>query len=78
MIKTLLAKESIVSSFSVVSNCKKILTIKSTKNPLDCLHGIRFLSICYVIVGHRYCLSMYFPLVNSLEIMDVSTTRKKR
>ncbi|XP_050298077.1 nose resistant to fluoxetine protein 6-like [Anthonomus grandis grandis] len=57
--------------FSVKRHARNILA-KNTKGPsdLDCVHGIRFMSTCYVIIGHRYLMMMFFPVINSLHIMD--------
>ena len=40
--------------FSAYTNAKKIYTIGNTDGQLECLNGIRFLSIAWVILGHTY------------------------
>ena len=64
------SKNTLIASFSASSNYQKI-TARRTKNDLDCLHGLRFLSTCYVVVGHRYLMAMFSPVINGLEILDV-------
>ncbi|XP_030763573.1 nose resistant to fluoxetine protein 6-like [Sitophilus oryzae] len=60
--------------FKIFSARRNTINIfaKSSKGPsdLDCVHGIRFLSTCYVIIGHRYLMMMFFPVINSLHIME--------
>ncbi|KAJ3643262.1 hypothetical protein Zmor_025986 [Zophobas morio] len=63
------SKNTLIASFSASSNYQKI-TARRTKNDLDCLHGLRFLSTCYVVVGHRYLMAMFSPVINGLEILD--------
>lgn len=57
--------------FSAYSNAKIILSEKAENEKLSCLDGIRSLSIMWVILGHRYFLTMYVPIVNGLDILDV-------
>ncbi|RZC34464.1 nose resistant to fluoxetine protein 6-like, partial [Asbolus verrucosus] len=64
-----LPQNKILQAFSICTNYRKI-TARKTKNELDCLHGLRFLSVSYVVIGHRYLMAMYFPVINGLEILD--------
>ncbi|KAJ8971659.1 hypothetical protein NQ314_000582 [Rhamnusium bicolor] len=59
-----------VSSFSAYSNGKRLFSTKSNDLELECLNGLRYLSICYVVVGHRYIQNMAFPVVNSIDLID--------
>ncbi|XP_055932260.1 nose resistant to fluoxetine protein 6-like [Argiope bruennichi] len=44
-------------SFSFISNFKKFVNTETTSNNnLNCLHGIRFLSMSWIILGHTYFL----------------------
>ena len=42
----------ILLAFSAYSNGQKILNTNRTPGTLDCVHGIRFLSMTWVILGH--------------------------
>ena len=42
----------VLLAFSLYSNAQKILNTKRTPGELDCVHGIRFLSMSWVILGH--------------------------
>ncbi|EFA01530.2 Nose resistant to fluoxetine protein 6-like Protein [Tribolium castaneum] len=59
----------LVSAFSAYANSRRIFS-NGPNSDLDCVHGIRVLSTCYVVIGHRYLMLMFFPVVNSLKIMD--------
>ena len=45
---------SFVRAFSAIRNTKKIFSIKENDESLSCLHGIRFLSMTWVILGHTF------------------------
>ncbi|KAL5014134.1 hypothetical protein ScPMuIL_008404 [Solemya velum] len=44
----------ILEAFSVYTNAPKILSAKKARNAIHCLHGIRFMSILWIILGHTY------------------------
>ncbi|XP_025083336.1 nose resistant to fluoxetine protein 6-like [Pomacea canaliculata] len=44
----------LVKAFSMVTNMPKILSGKKSANSIHCLHGIRFFSIMWIILGHTY------------------------
>lgn len=49
------SREVILRSFSLYENGKFLFnTTKRRGNSIDCLDGIRFLSICWIIYGHNY------------------------
>ncbi|XP_066999865.2 nose resistant to fluoxetine protein 6 [Anabrus simplex] len=52
--------------FSAYTNLKKLMSTSETNNNknLGCLHGIRFFSIAYVILGHTYVNYALIPLHN--------------
>ncbi|GLV32862.1 uncharacterized protein CBL_00431 [Carabus blaptoides fortunei] len=55
--------------FSAYSNSKVIFSSDGTSQ-LDCLNGVRSLSIIWVVLGHRYFHTMYIPIVNGLDVLD--------
>ncbi|PNF21712.1 hypothetical protein B7P43_G10359 [Cryptotermes secundus] len=57
-------KKELLLAFSVYSNGKKLLSTKSSGDTLQAVHGIRFITICWVIWGHRYTLDMAVPSIN--------------
>ena len=44
---------------SVFSNAAKLLSTKRSQSSLDAIHGIRFFSMTWVILGHTYVFAMY-------------------
>ncbi|XP_066252625.1 nose resistant to fluoxetine protein 6-like [Euwallacea similis] len=63
-------QSGVLQIFSLRNSVRKILAQNHSKGDLDCIHGLRVLSTFYVIIGHRYLMMMFFPVVNSLQIMD--------
>ncbi|KAK7095323.1 nose resistant to fluoxetine protein 6-like isoform X2 [Littorina saxatilis] len=41
-------------AFSVYTNGSKLLSTKQTSSSLTCIHGIRFLSMTWVVLGHAF------------------------
>ncbi|XP_062587968.1 nose resistant to fluoxetine protein 6-like [Saccostrea cucullata] len=41
-------------SFSIITNAPKLLSGKSGPGAITCLHGIRFFSITWIMLGHTY------------------------
>ncbi|KAH1020009.1 hypothetical protein HUJ04_009740 [Dendroctonus ponderosae] len=52
----------LLSIFSASRNATKIAFMESG-----------FISTCYVIIGHRYLMMMFFPVINSLQIINWTT-----
>ncbi|VEN36430.1 unnamed protein product [Callosobruchus maculatus] len=38
---------------------------------MDCLLGLRYLSICWATVGHRHMQNMIYPPYNSIQLIYV-------
>ncbi|KJH51255.1 hypothetical protein DICVIV_02620 [Dictyocaulus viviparus] len=43
-----------ILAYSVYTNGVEILRTSKKEGEVDCLHGIRFLSMCWIILGHTY------------------------
>ncbi|CAL1275764.1 unnamed protein product [Larinioides sclopetarius] len=56
-----------VLCFSAVSNWKVLMDLKSGSDSLGVLHGIRFLSMCWIIFGHTY-YHLNFNVLKYLQI----------
>lgn len=58
----------LLASFSVYTNGYKLFEISKIKSPtsLNCLHGIRAMSILWIILGHRY--SNQYPWGNPVKV----------
>ncbi|CAH0560293.1 unnamed protein product [Brassicogethes aeneus] len=62
-----------VNSFSACANFARLVEKNSRPCELGCLHGIRFLSITYVVYNHRYMARMIYPTVNSFYLLEWSS-----
>ncbi|XP_067000177.2 nose resistant to fluoxetine protein 6 [Anabrus simplex] len=60
------SRSNLMLAFSLYTNGRKLFTTSRSEDTLHCLHGIRFLSIAWVILGHRYTLEVSLPAINSL------------
>ncbi|XP_054710310.1 nose resistant to fluoxetine protein 6-like [Uloborus diversus] len=56
----------ILVCFSLISNFKKLVNTKTSSGKMSCLHGFRFLSISWIILGHTY-LNINFQLFRGLQ-----------
>jgi len=63
-------KQRLLSSFSVYSNGKQILTTKAPSDSLTALHGLRFFSMTWVIFGHTYAGAIERNIDNVVEFLD--------
>ncbi|CAC5405309.1 unnamed protein product [Mytilus coruscus] len=42
----------LLTAFAIQVNTKKIVSVNAAKNAINCIHGIRFLSITWIMLGH--------------------------
>ena len=63
----------LLKAFSTYSNCKKIFSMKvSSSNEIRSLHGIRALSIMWIVLTHTYIVSFWqVPTLNGQEVIEV-------
>ncbi|KAH8373858.1 nose resistant to fluoxetine protein 6 [Drosophila serrata] len=66
----------LLGAFSLRQNLPQLLKTSSTPSPriIPCLHGIRCLTIIWIILGHGYMYLLLAPTVNSLEIVAWART----
>lgn len=53
----------------------RVVDSKSNPNVIDCLHGIRCMSLIWVIYGHDYIVSALLPNINVVDVVPVSNHR---
>lgn len=59
-------KRPILTSFSLYSNSKAILSLKlSSSKEMVCLHGIRSLAIIWIVIVHTYTNFWQLPVLNA-------------
>ncbi|XP_069111777.1 O-acyltransferase like protein-like [Argopecten irradians] len=67
----------IIKAFSLQANIPRILKAEASPGSIHCLHGIRFLSISWVILAHSVSLGFFkdsdqvWPLVNPDDVMTM-------
>ncbi|KAI8045768.1 hypothetical protein M5D96_001956, partial [Drosophila gunungcola] len=62
---------AVVRAFSARANSRTLFRIepsKSNPNVIECLHGIRCMSLIWVIFSHEYIFSLKSPNLNKLEL----------
>ncbi|CRK90553.1 CLUMA_CG004257, isoform A, partial [Clunio marinus] len=62
----------ILSSFSIISNYKTIISLKpSSKNEMVFLHGLRSISMLWIVIVHTYMITYWLlPAINTHAIID--------
>ncbi|XP_044739869.1 O-acyltransferase like protein-like [Chrysoperla carnea] len=59
-------------AFSIYTNTKHL--IKPPKSgEMGAIYGLRFLTMSWIICGHRFFMTMFFPVDNTLDILDWMT-----
>lgn len=69
--------ELFVNAFSMRKNLSKLLATNTDSKQLSCIHGIRFLSVSWIILGHSMLWSNYQIYSKSLLIFINIFIRKK-
>ncbi len=64
---------SALHCFSVLNNGRKILSMKVTvsSDNFGCIHGIRFFSTCWVVLGHTFSIAAG-KIMNTKMITEVN------
>ena len=63
-------------AFSIYTNTKKWLNTKNSGGGggenFGCIHGIRFLSTCWVVLAHTWSMSNFMNTWNMVDVKRVS------
>ncbi len=62
-------KNELLMSFSLISNIKKMVSTSATPKGMECLNGIRVISIAWVILGHTYVTVFAYTSKHSLSCL---------
>jgi hypothetical protein len=57
--------------FSWYTNGKKLLSTAKSEGNIDCIYGIRFLSIAWIVLGHSFYVVTLSPWDNPFAVFDV-------
>lgn len=61
------------AAMSLYSNGKYLFTMRQKKDHIQVLHGLRALSLIWLMLGYRFILPLIVPLINPLDFAtDVS------
>ncbi|CAG4952659.1 unnamed protein product [Colias eurytheme] len=63
----------ILTSFSIYTNTRRLVNFESHKNALECVDGIRTLSMFWVICGHTYIFTFMTPPHNMSDVVQWSS-----
>ncbi|XP_045479180.1 O-acyltransferase like protein-like [Harmonia axyridis] len=64
----------LIKAFSAFHNGKKLITIsKGNPDQIQCIHGLRFLSMIWVIAGHSFSSGTSFPQMNKDDVDEWKT-----
>jgi len=61
----------LIVAFSVYTNTQKWLSTSGGKDNLGCLHGLRFLSMCWVVLAHSFAMTMMQSNWNAIDLRNV-------
>lgn len=62
----------IYQSFSVVTNTRQLVTYTAVPGAIECLDGMRAISMIWIVVGHTHLNQLYDTMANPLDFIDVS------
>jgi hypothetical protein len=65
-------KHTVVLSFSLWQNLKKLSGESDNDDGLQCIHGLKVISMFLVIMGHRIMFGVGSPMLNPSFVEDVS------
>ncbi|XP_063533236.1 nose resistant to fluoxetine protein 6-like [Cydia strobilella] len=66
----------LLTSFSVFTNTRRLFTFSKTPGSIDCLDGLRSLSILWVVIGHSFSNMLYGTTINLLDVFVWATSSK--
>lgn len=68
---SLVPKTQLFMIFSVYTNGRSLLSCKksTSKDVMNCVHGIRVISTQWVVLGHTYVMFMTMPTANNFSFM---------
>lgn len=60
-----------IMSFSLQTNYKRLFPTKINANEIQCLHGLRAISLLCIILFHRFIYTSSSPLINLYDVSKV-------
>ena len=65
-----------LGNLSLRKSASQILSKEVNSSSLTAVHGIRVLSMCWIVLGHQYVTTLIDVNVNNINILDVSVLSK--
>ena len=62
----------VIMAFSLKTNLLKLLNTRSSPDDLGCMHGIRYLSLAWIVMGHTWGFGLVQFNANGVELAYVS------
>ncbi|EFN90006.1 Nose resistant to fluoxetine protein 6 [Harpegnathos saltator] len=62
------SRKALFASFSLYTNGKHLFQSDRHQNSIDCLDGLRFLSMCWIIYGHTYYMEVVGVKINLTQV----------
>ncbi|XP_069696166.1 nose resistant to fluoxetine protein 6-like isoform X2 [Periplaneta americana] len=59
-------RRELLMSFSLRRHGSKLLSADTSRDSMPVLHGVRFLSMFWIVLGHRYVISTTGPAINTV------------
>ena len=63
--------KELATTFSIPANTKKLFSTKIIPGSINCLHGMRFFSFTWVVIGHAYSTTFGIPSANLFNIVEM-------
>ncbi|KAL4708192.1 hypothetical protein ACJJTC_005334 [Scirpophaga incertulas] len=60
----------ILGCFSIYTNTRRLLTFNASPGALECMDGIRAISMFWVIIGHSFSTTISYPIQNIIEALE--------
>ncbi|XP_074654856.1 nose resistant to fluoxetine protein 6-like isoform X2 [Tubulanus polymorphus] len=73
--KSTIVGKDVILAFSAYSNLLKLVSLESSSETINCLHGIRFITMFWIILGHTFY--SYFLFVPSENFVEFGTSLLK-
>lgn len=65
----------VVMSFSLIRNTHKLFYVREDhESTLSAVHGMRILSMIWIIIGHTYCFGGFYKLLYTFKRLSISGT----
>jgi hypothetical protein len=61
-----------VQAFSLHKNVPALFSLSRSPDDIECLHGIRAISVLFVLLSHKAVALSYYPYLNRTAMVEVN------